>query len=242
MLRVQTVLCAAAAGLGLAGCAGRDGNMTRYDVRRIPAATLEAVDFSRATVGVLGQVRPESSAHRPEVSFRVLHDGANFYVRFDVEDRYVRSVQTAYQSPVCTDSCVEFFVQPKAGKGYFNFEVNAGGTLLLYYVEDPARVGKGLAKFTPVPEAWGKQVEIRSSLPSVVEPEIAGPVSWHVAYKVPLALFEAFVGEVGKGGSVWRANFYKCGDNTSHPHWLAWAPVPTLNFHLPDCFGALALE
>ena len=216
--------------------------MMRYTVRRVGAAELASADFSKAETGRISHVRPESSDHRPDVSFRVQHDGTNLYVRFDVNDRYVRSVQTAYQSPVCTDSCVEFFVQPKEGKGYFNFEVNAGGALLLFYVEDPTRTPDGFAAFTRVPESWGRRVEIRSSLPQVVEPEIAGPLAWRVCYKVPLALFEAFAGEVGRSGSVWRANFYKCGDKTSHPHWLAWSPVTALNFHMPACFGELCLE
>ena len=215
----------------------------RYTVRRVEAAALATVDFSRAAVGRLGQVRPESSAHRPEVAFRVVHDGENLYVRFDVEDRFVRSVQTAYQSPVCTDSCVEFFVEPVAGRGYFTFEVNAGGALLLYYIEDATRVPGGFARFTKVPEAWGRRVEIRPSLPAVVEPEVAGPITWQMRYKVPVALFEAFAGPVAcGGGAVWRGNFYKCGDKTSHPHWLSWAPVTSLNFHLPACFGTLTLE
>lgn len=216
--------------------------MMRYTVRRVPAAALENMDFSRAEQGRLGQVRPESSEHRPETRFRVLHDATNLYVQFEVSDRYVRAVQTAYQAPVCTDSCVEFFVRPKADKGYFNFEVSAGGALLLYYVEDPTRTPNGLKGFTPVPEAWGRQVVIRSSLPAVVDPEIAGPVTWSVRYQVPFALFEAFVGEVGRREAVWRANFYKCGDKTSHPHWLSWSPVSALNFHLPECFGELAIE
>jgi hypothetical protein len=43
-------------------------------------------------------------------------------------------------------------------------------------------------------------------------------------------------------GEVWRANFYKCGDETSQPHWAAWHPVEALNFHLPQCFGQLRFE
>ena len=239
---VRTFIMTLAACVSGAAAQGEAEGMMRYTVRRVPAAALEAIDFSRAGEGRIGQVRPESSDHRPEIAFRVLHDGTNLYVRFDVKDRYVRSVQTAYQGPVYTDSCVEFFVRPKADKGYFNFEINAGGALLLSYVEDPARTEKGLKLATPVPEAWGRQVVIRSSLPAVVDPEIAEPVSWHVCYQVPFALFEAFVGEVGREGSVWRANFYKCGDKTSHPHWLSWSPVSALNFHLPACFGELCLE
>ena len=227
----------------LAGAAhGGTNGMMRYTVKRVAPAALAEAAFGQAEAGRLGQVRPESSGHRPETAFRVVHDGAHLYVRFEVSDRYVRSVQTDYQSPVCTDSCVEFFVRPRADKGYFNFEVNAGGTLLLYYIEDPARTKEGFARFTRVPEEWGRKVEVRPSLPRVVEPELAGPVAWQVSFKVPLALFEAFVGGGVASEPVWRANFYKCGDKTSHPHWLAWSPVTALNFHLPECFGELALE
>jgi hypothetical protein len=43
---------------------------------------------------------------------------------------------------------------------------------------------------------------------------------------------------------TWRANFYKCGDKTSHPHWLTWNPVdkPRPDFHLPQYFGTLVFE
>lgn len=230
----------------LAGCAGaadvREGDGMRYTVKRVAPASMASVAFESAEKGRVAQVRPESSDHRPETDFRVVHDDERLYVRFDVRDHYVRSVQTAYQAPVCTDSCVEFFVRPRPDKGYFNFEVNAGGTLLLYYIEDAARVKGGFRKFVKVPEEWGRQVEIRSSLPRVVDPERVGPLTWRVTIGIPLALFRAFVGEVPLSGAVWRANFYKCGDKTSHPHWLSWSPVPELNFHLPEAFGELALE
>lgn len=34
------------------------------------------------------------------------------------------------------------------------------------------------------------------------------------------------------------------GDNTSHPHWLTWAPVhsPRPDFHTPRSFGTLEFE
>lgn len=216
--------------------------MIRYRVRSSGAVGLDGADFGRAEVGRLEEVRPESSAHRPQVTFRVLHDGASLLVRFDVADRYVRSVQTAYQSPVYTDSCVECFVRPRPDAGYFNFEVNAGGALLASYIEDPTRTPGGFARYTPVAEEWGRQVEVRASLPPVVEPERPGPLSWRIDLRVPFALLEHYAGSVAGGGAVWRANFYKCADRTSHPHWLSWSPVTALNFHLPECFGELALE
>jgi len=68
-------------------------------------------------------------------------------------------------------------------------------------------------------------------------------VTWGVGFCVPVALFEAFTGPLGKlSGQAWRANFYKCGDKTSHPHWASWAPITQPDFHMPDCFGVLTLE
>lgn len=199
--------------------------------------------WAKAEEGNVDRFWPAGSDHRPDVRFRVLHDAANVYVRFQVADRYVRAVQTAYQGSVCTDSCVEFFVRPKAGAGYFNFEMNAGGTLLLYYIEDAARVPGGFAKFRPVPEEWARRIRVWHSLPAVIEPEMPGPVTWQVAYAVPVALFEAHTGPLGSiGGQTWRANFFKCADKTSHPHWATWSPITALNFHLPECFGELRLE
>ena len=40
-----------------------------------------------------------------------------------------------------------------------------------------------------------------------------------------------------------RANFYKCGDKTAHPHYLSWSPIHTEkpDFHRPEFFGELIL-
>ena len=84
---------------------------------------------------------------------------------------------------------------------------------------------------------------VRSTLPRVIEPEIDGPVDWQLAFFIPTALLEKFVGPIGPlAGQEWRANLYKCGDRTSHPHWASWSPVDALNFHLPHCFGTPALR
>ena len=183
-----------------------------------------------------------SSDHRPSVRARLQYDAhRNLLLRFEVEDRYVRSLCRAYQDPVCTDSCVEFFVQPKPDKGYLNFEMNAGCTLLLHYVTDPTPVPGGFRGCEAVPWALGQQVRITSSLPPVVDPEMAEPVNWSLEAVIPVAILEAFVGPLGPlAGQSWRANFYKCGDRTSHPHWAMWSPIgERLSFHQPAYFGRL---
>lgn len=190
----------------------------------------------------LDHFHPRGSDHRPGVRARLWHDSdRNLLLRFEVEDRYVRSVCRAYQDPVCTDSCVEFFVQPKPDRGYLNFEMNAGGTLLLHHVTDPTTGPHGFRGCEPVPWELGRKVRIASSLPAVVDPEITEPVTWWLEAVIPVEILETFVGPLGPlSGHSWRANFYKCGDRTSHPHWAMWSPIgEVLSFHQPAFFGQL---
>ncbi len=190
----------------------------------------------------LNHFQQRGSSHRPRVRARLRYDAdRNLLLRFEVEDRYVRSVCRDYQDSVCGDSCVEFFVQPKPDRGYLNFEMNAGGTLLLHYVTDPTPGPNGFLGCEAVPWELGRRVRIASSLPAVVDPEIAEPVRWSLEAVIPADILEAFVGPLGPlPGQIWRANFYKCGDRTSHPHWAMWSPVGEgWSFHQPVFFGSL---
>jgi hypothetical protein len=183
---------------------------------------------------------PESSNHRPTTRVKLLYDRYAIHILFKVSDRFVRCVHPGYTVEVWNDSCVEWFVQPKPLCGYFNFEVSCGGGLYASYVEDPTRVNGKLKKSSPLPLEVLKAVSICHSMPEIVEPEIVGPVEWSLELCVPISVFEPFVGPVGDlAGQVWRANFYKCGDKTSHPHWAAWSPVREKNFHCPGEFGTV---
>ncbi len=191
----------------------------------------------------IASFRPEGSDHRPPTRARLAYDQNGLAGVFHVRDRYVRSVHTRFGEPVYQDSCVEIFLQPKPGKGYLNFEMNAGGTLLASHITDHRRTPDGFAAFTRLTEEDGSLVGVRSSLPRVVEPEVRDPLEWELAFFIPISLLEKYVGPIGPlGGQNWRANLYKCADGTSHPHWASWSPVDALNFHLPGCFGRLAFE
>lgn len=223
--------------------------LPRYRVRRAPIVppprgTLGAAPWNRAEVARVGHFHPAGSDHRPRTEARLLYDEQALHVLFHVRDRYVRAVAEGFQGPVCEDSCVELFVQPLAGKGYFNFEMSCGGALLLYYIEDSRRTPEGFARYRPVQERHLAGLRVYHSLPQRVDPEIQDPVDWAVEYSIPLALFEPYLGRpVRCAGARWRGNFYKCGDRTSHPHWAAWAPIgEALNFHQPERFGELQFE
>ncbi|MGZ4971187.1 MAG: carbohydrate-binding family 9-like protein, partial [Limisphaerales bacterium] len=105
------------------------------------------------------------------------------------------------------------------------------------------RDAAGLKKWTKVPRELGTTIQIRSSLPKVVDPEITKPITWELSFFLPRNVLEKFVGPVGDfKGQQWRGNFFKCAENLSHPHWASWSPVDEFNFHLPRCFGTLLFE
>jgi len=180
----------------------------------------------------------EKPAHLPKTQAKVLYDDDSIYVIFRVEDRYVRAVAKEHFDPVWQDSCVEFFFTPSADirQGYFNLEANCGGTMLLRHqtARNQNRRQLDLADLG--------RIEIAHTLGRIIEPEITDPVTWTLEYRLPLKIIENYAPLVRPApGVTWRANFYKCGDNTSRPHWLTWSPVenPTPDFHLPRFFGLL---
>ncbi len=195
-------------------------------------ASAEALDVA--------SLHEKSSDHRPRTQAKLLYDERNLYVIFRVEDRYVRSVRTGYQGEVWKDSCVESFLQPHADLGYFNFETNCGGALLLHYNVKGTAGGKPVL----VSQRWLEKVRIYHSVPSVVSEEIKSRVTWFLEYAIPFDLFDAYVRPVRPvAGAEWRANFYKCASDCSHPHWASWSPIgEELTFHAPQYFGRLVFE
>jgi len=177
----------------------------------------------------------------PEVQVKVRYDDKNIYVIFKVNDRYVRAVAKENNGKVWEDSCVEFFFAPGPDieRGYFNVETNCKGIILMNFSK------KGSDKRGSISSEDISKITIAHSLSKNTETEIMEPVTWTLEYKIPFSMLAKYikVEKPGKGIN-WRANFYKCGDETSHPHWLTWAPIinPTPNFHLPEYFGWLEFQ
>ena len=222
-----------------------------YTIRRAasplgpPAADWDRPPWPSADTLELGCWPWQDSGHHPPTSARVLYDDDCLAVIFRVEDRYVRAVAERFGDPVSEDSCVEFFLSPFAMGGtdaYFNFEVNCGGVLLLRRCSSTTERGWG----RPNPllaEEDARLVRIAHSLPGRVEPEIAAPTTWTVEYHVPFELFGRYFVDLPRptAGTAWKGNFYKCGGQTSHPHWGTWAPIELAepSFHEPAFFQPL---
>jgi hypothetical protein len=178
---------------------------------------------------------------RPVTRAKMMYDKENIYVIFQVQDCYVRCLTNQINGPVWQDSAVEFFFAPdiSSPEKYFNLETNCGGTPLLHYNLIPRRDSKRL----DVEDI--KQIEIVSSLPQLIDPEISNPLTWTIEYKIPLSMLEKY-GSVNRPakGVEWRANFYKIAENSSNPHYITWSVVENdkPNFHMPKFFGRLVFE
>ena len=201
-------------------------------------------DFDAAETVNIDYIFDKGSGHLPKTQARLLHDDHNIYGIYKVEDQFIRVVNCDYNTNIWTDSCVEFFFKPFAAKGYFNLEMNAGAHHLLYYTWDIEANNKNDAEGrVKLPREDGMQVKIKTTLPSRVEPEIQEPTTWFLQFMIPTEMLAKYCGPIGNlNGQKWTCNFYKCGDDTSHPHWLAWAPLTGTSFHQPDKFQTLVLE
>lgn len=217
--------------------------MHQHTVRRIPTVVEPDGKWEKEpwlgmrplTVDRFMGSRPD---HLPRVAAKLGYDDSHVYVIFRVEDRYVRAVAEKHQDAVCSDSCVEFFFAPGPDieTGYFNLEMNCGGVMLFHYQRVPRK------DQAPLPPERLSEIAVAHSLPVRVDPEIMEPTVWTVEYRMPLEILDAYRCVTRPAPGVeWRANFFKCADLTSHPHWLTWAPVnrPRPDFHVPEDFGVL---
>lgn len=215
--------------------------MRRYRIERTADfqvdGALEKAAWAHAAAAIIDQYpwRKPADPAPPRVEARLLYSATTLYGQFRVQERQVLARQVTFQAPVCTDSCVEFFVAPTAD-GYLNVEINAIGTLLL-------QRNRTVREGTPVSAEAVRGVRIATSLPKgVAIPQPApGPAAGYVVeYAVPLALFTELTGcPAPAAGTVWRANFYKCCDSGPEPAWGSWSPVGTRkpDFHCPEYFG-----
>ena len=217
-----------------------------YRVQRMQEnATMDA-DWGKAawkavTPVSLTYYMGKEPAHQPKVQVKAAYDDDFLYLIWRVEDNYVLAKRTQHQQDVWRDSCVEFFFTPGGDpqeRGYFNLETNCAGVKLF----SPHVPGNKDAQFSAEDFA---SVVTANSLKGPIDPELAKPTTWTLEYKIPLSLLEKFTKiERPKPGVTWRANFYKCADDASHPHWLTWSPITHAepSFHLPAFFGTLIFE
>jgi len=179
------------------------------------------------------EVNWENYDYKPEVAFKIGYTENEILLKYYVTEHSFRAQKTESNQNVYEDSCVEFFVSPADDRIYYNLEFNGIGTCLMgsgttrenRNRADPAIIS-GIRRKTSVGE-------------NAIE-EIKGEFSWTITIAIPLNVFVHHNVKELKG-KVFRANFYKCGDQLSVPHYLTWNPIRTKkpDYHRPEFFGFL---
>ena len=178
------------------------------------------------------QLQADRVLWKPDCGVRAFgqfcHDSECLFVHLRAIEANIRAEYTAPLSPVCRDSCLEFFFLPENEDRYFNFEINPNGCLW---------IGFGHSR-------TDSTVLYRSDMKQFFDIRTAGtPDGWEVYYRIPLSFLRLFVPGFAFAGAL-RANVYKCGDLTAHEHYLSWNPVSSLSpdFHRPQDFGLMRFE
>ena len=190
----------------------------------------------------------DSFPAHPTTVLHLAHTGTMLFVRFDVEGRGLRAMHTRDLEHVNEDSCVEFFVTNADQSRYFNFEFNCIGVCNASH-----RISKSEDVHRLTPDELHSILRY-SSVNSAPQPQSTHPLSapfdlrdgdycWSLTVGIPLSLLDITPTMLNQP-VILCGNFYKCGDLTSEPHYLSWAPVTfeRPNFHQPAFFGNLILE
>lgn len=172
-------------------------------------------------------------SYKPSVKFRIAYGKRELFLKYYVEEEAIRAEKSLNNDMVCEDSCVEFFVSPAADGVYYNFEFNCIGT---------CRVGFGTSRAdnSVIDLETVDKIRRYSTLGNKPFHERKGSFKWELIAVIPLGIFERYKITTLQG-MVFRANFYKCGDKLSLPHYLTWNEVgtPEPDFHSSDFFGEI---
>lgn len=174
--------------------------------------------------------------YKPEVKFKIAYCQDQVLLKYYVHEESIRAKETRVNGDVYKDSCVEFFISTNGNNTYYNFEFNCIGIPHVGY--GPGRSNRALTD----PEVL-KSIKVRSSLGNQPFEEKTGGHQWAMMIVIPKKCLTHDKDIVLKGLKAY-ANFYKCGDETSKPHFVTWNPIgtETPDYHQPAYFGELSFK
>ena len=194
------------------------------------SALLQAVADTLQPIPVACCNWPQAYPYVPEMQLRLFHCGSHLILDYCVREKCTAARVREDLGEVWTDSCCEFFLQPRGEGNYYNIEATCIGRILIGW--RPGREGAVHA-----PKELLNKVLRYPSLGAEPFEERLGDNRWRLTLAVPVeALFADRLTTFS--GLEARFNCYKCGDNLSQPHYVSLAPIQTASpdFHRPEFF------
>ncbi len=192
---------------------------------------INSPEWEKAKLGHVDKERWEKGLCKsPDTTFKLLRGPEGISVLMHTNESNLRAEIDEENGEICCDSCMEFFIKPSPWDArYINFEVNPKGVM---------HVGIGSGRFDRT-----LIFEDRATFDVV---SIAKDGDWTLKYYIPDSFIKEWYPDLerlsrGNSCNIVRANFYKCGGDTDHPHLAMWSEIETENsdFHVPDFFGRI---
>lgn len=163
--------------------------------------------------------------YHPETMVKAALCPSGLVFRYETKETPVLARFRRPNSMVCLDSCMELFFCPQqSDRRYFNLEFNPFGTMLC---------GLGASRedrclLNPDQGQFGIETLVTET-------------GWTLRFFIPFSFVETYF---TKMEFPFRANFYKCAEEVSRPHFGCWNEVktPDPDFHQSDFFGLITLK
>ena len=203
------------------------------EIPKLSASINSLADLNAAFDGLsenaLAHFPWETPASKPVVGFKIAHNNESVFLNYRVQENELLARFSQHNSPVYTDSCVEFFVSFEGDKNYYNFEFNSLGTCLAAYGPDRHQ------RQSIAPETLA-QIQTKTKINRLQGQ--SHRFEWQLFVQLPISVLTNTDSLSGKKA---RANFYKCGDDLTEPHYISWNNIETSkpDFHQPPFFGEI---
>ena len=173
----------------------------------------------------------EEYPYAPKTSVTLGYDEEGLTLHFTTDETNLRATETEHNTFVYKDSCMEAFIQfdPAHDSHYINIEINPNGAA--FAACGTCREDYGMVAVEDI-ETLGVRTAVHED-------------GWEIFYRIPVAFVKKYIPSYRHGeGARLRANFYKCGDETDHPHFASFAPIGVAepDFHRPEYFAELVLS
>lgn len=211
-------------------------------------AAWNKAEWSSCFVDIEGEKRP-APAHKTRV--KMLWDDSHLYILAELEEPRLWATLTARDAIIYHDPDFEVFLDPNNDQQqYFEYEINALGTVMDLYMDKPYKKG-GKAHLN-----WNSG-HFRSavSLSGTLNDNRDEDSGWMVELAIPFKDLER-PGRVShpKKDSVWRINFSRvqwiteieglsyrksknaAGKNLPEQNWV-WSPQGVIDMHQPQFWG-----
>lgn len=196
----------------------------RYKVEKTDVVdpAINSPEWEKANIGSVDIQRWKEFCQPIYTTFKLLKGPEGISVLMHTDEKNLRAVCQHENDRVCDDSCMEFFFKPDPWDiNYINFEFNPKGILFL-------SIGK---------DRYDRQILDTDRKIFNIE-SIPDDGDWTLKFYIPDEFMSKYFKKIAK---VCRGNFYKCGEQTGHSHFISWSEmeVETPDFQIADFFGKL---